>query len=133
MGQELGLDCQPRVFPLTDRFAEMGGISVHDDGGEQVEHGHAVVLALAGAAAYFALAPDADPLAHVVQGWPRFRRYAPRMLRALESQASGVGEPILAALRTIEAGSQDLPRTPCAAIPAPKSWAASASQRSPGR
>ena len=47
MGRELGLDCQPRVFPLTDRFAEMGGISVHDDGGEQVEHGHAVVLTLA--------------------------------------------------------------------------------------
>ena len=53
---------------------------------------------------------SADPLAHVVQGWPRFRRYAPRMLRTLV-QASGVGEPILAALRTIEAGSQDLPRT----------------------
>ena len=54
---------------------------------------------------------SADPLAHVVQGWPRFRRYAPRMLRALDIQASGAGEPILAALRTIEAGSQDLPRT----------------------
>ena len=54
---------------------------------------------------------SADPLAHVVQGWPRFRRYAPRMLRALDIQASGVGEPILAALRDIEAGSQDLPRT----------------------
>ena len=53
---------------------------------------------------------SSDPLAHVVQGWPRFRRYAPRMLRTLV-QASGVGEPILAALRTIEAGSQDLPRT----------------------
>ena len=47
MGQELGLHCQPRGFPLTDRIAEMGGISVHDDGGEQVEHGHAVVLTLA--------------------------------------------------------------------------------------
>ena len=54
---------------------------------------------------------SADPLAHVVQGWPRFRRYAPRMLRALDIQASGAGEPILAALRAIEAGSQDLPRT----------------------
>ena len=45
---------------------------------------------------------SADPLAHVVQGWPRFRRYAPRMLRALEIQASGAGEPILAG---------DMPRT----------------------
>ena len=46
-------------------------------------------------------AMSADPLAHVVQGWPRFRRYAPRMLRALEIQASGAGEQILAALRAI--------------------------------
>ena len=54
---------------------------------------------------------SADPLAHVVQGWPRFRRYAPRMLRALEIQASGAGEPILAALGAIGAGSRDMPRT----------------------
>ena len=25
VGQELGLYCQPRVFPLSDRFAEMDG------------------------------------------------------------------------------------------------------------
>ena len=54
---------------------------------------------------------SADPLAHVVQGWPRFRRYAPRMLRALEIQASGAGEPIFTALRAIGAGSHDMPRT----------------------
>ena len=59
-GQELGLDCQAGVFPLSDHFAEMGGIPVNDDGGEQVEPGHAVVLALARAVADFALAPDAD-------------------------------------------------------------------------
>ena len=33
------------------------------------------------------------------------------MLRALEIQASGAGEPILAALRAIGAGSRDMPRT----------------------
>ena len=47
MGQEFGLDGQPGVFPLSDRFAETVGIPVNDDGGEQVEPGHAVVLALA--------------------------------------------------------------------------------------
>ena len=47
MGQGLGLASQAGVFPLSDRFAEMGGILVNDDGGEQVEPGHAVVLALA--------------------------------------------------------------------------------------
>ena len=35
MGQELGLDRQPGVFQLSDRFAEMDGIPVNDDGGEQ--------------------------------------------------------------------------------------------------
>ena len=54
---------------------------------------------------------SADPLAHVVEGWPRFRRYAPRMLRALDMQTSSAGEPIVAALRNIAAGSPDMPRT----------------------
>ena len=39
----------------------------------------------------------ADPLAHVVHGYHRFRRYAPRMLRMLDIQAAAVAEPLLAA------------------------------------
>ncbi len=39
----------------------------------------------------------ADPLAHVGQGYHRFRRYAPRMLRALDIQAVGVSAPLLQA------------------------------------
>ena len=58
MGQELGFDGQASVFSLSDRFVEMGGIPVNDDGGEQVEPSHAVVLALAGAVTDFALASD---------------------------------------------------------------------------
>ena len=34
MGQELGLYRQAGVFPLFDRFVEMGSIPVNDDGGE---------------------------------------------------------------------------------------------------
>ena len=60
VGQELGLDGQASVFPLSDRFVEMGGIPVNDDGGEEVEPSQAVVLALAGAVADFALASDAE-------------------------------------------------------------------------
>ena len=31
MGRELGLDRQAGVLPLSERFAEMGGIPVNDD------------------------------------------------------------------------------------------------------
>jgi len=50
----------------------------------------------------------ADPLAHVIHGYHRFRRYAPRMLRAINVQAAPVAEPLLAAARGI-AGSEDMP------------------------
>ena len=39
----------------------------------------------------------ADPLVHVGHGYHRFRRYAPRMLRALDICAAPVAEPLLAA------------------------------------
>jgi hypothetical protein len=42
-----------------------------------------------------------DPLTHVVHGYHRFRRYAPRMLRALDIQAAPVAVPLLDAARVI--------------------------------
>ncbi len=44
----------------------------------------------------------ADPLTHVIQGFHRFRRYVPRMLRALEIHAAPVAEPLMAAATIIE-------------------------------
>ena len=58
VGQEAGLDGQLGVLPLSERFAKMAGIPVYDDGSEQVEPSHAIVLTLAGAVANFALDPD---------------------------------------------------------------------------
>ena len=46
-----------------------------------------------------------DPLAHVAQGHGRLRRYAPRMLRALDIQAAPVARPLLDAARLIRDGS----------------------------
>ena len=60
MGQELGLDGQAGVFPLSDRFAKLGGIPVNDDTGELVEPGYPVVLAVARVVVDFALASDAE-------------------------------------------------------------------------
>jgi len=39
----------------------------------------------------------ADPLAHVGQGYHRFRRYAPRMLRVLDIKAASAAAPLLQA------------------------------------
>jgi TnpA family transposase len=52
-----------------------------------------------------------DPLAHVAQGFHRFRRYAPRMLRALEIEAAQVASPLMAAANVVSEGrgSQSTP------------------------
>ena len=42
-------------------------------------------------------AMSVDPLNHVVRGYVRFRRYAPRMLRVLEIEAATVATPLMAA------------------------------------
>ena len=48
------------MSPLPECFVEMGSIPVNDNGSEQVEASHAVVLALARAVADFTLTPDAE-------------------------------------------------------------------------
>ena len=53
-------------------------------------------------------AMSVDPLAHVVRGYRRFRRYAPRMLRALEIEAAPVATPLMAAASLIR-DHQDAP------------------------
>jgi hypothetical protein len=45
---------------------------------------------------------SAEPLAHVSQGYHRFRRYAPRMLRALDIKAASVAEPLMVAVNIIQ-------------------------------
>ena len=96
MGQELGLDGQPGVFPLSDRFAKMGGIPVDDDGGEQVEPGHAVVLGLARAVADFALAPDPERVLECVMSLAFVRAGVGSALRI------GVEQPVDDAERSNE-------------------------------
>jgi len=51
-----------------------------------------------------------DPLAHVDQGYHRFRRYAPRMLRCLDLEAAPVARPLLDAVTAI-ATNDALPAT----------------------
>jgi TnpA family transposase len=44
---------------------------------------------------------EADPLAHVVKGYHRFRRYAPRMLEVLDISAAPVATPLIAAAEIV--------------------------------
>jgi hypothetical protein len=50
----------------------------------------------------------ADALAHVVHGYHRFRRYAPRMLRMLDLQAAPVAEPLIAAAQIVIGGGEQV-------------------------
>ncbi|MFV0473498.1 MAG: Tn3 family transposase [Pikeienuella sp.] len=63
----------------------------------------------------------ADPLAHVVHGYHRFRRYAPRMLRALDICAAPVVEPLLAASRVI-AGTETTDDRPLTFLRRTSKW-----------
>ena len=58
--KEHAIELPARPTSLPDHFSQTYGIPVDDDGGEQVEPGHAVVLALARAVADFALASDPE-------------------------------------------------------------------------
>lgn len=52
----------------------------------------------------------ADPMAHVVHGYHRFRRYAPRMLRALDIYAAPVAAPLLEAAGVIDGADKSSAR-----------------------
>ena len=59
MRQKIGWAIQSFAFSVVDGLAEMLGVPVDDDGGEEVETSHAEVLAFGGAVADFTLATDA--------------------------------------------------------------------------
>lgn len=63
----------------------------------------------------------ADPISHVVQGYNRFRRYAPRMLRCLEIKATPVASPLMAALTLIK-GGVDYPVLPRSFVRPTSNW-----------
>ncbi|MBE1294622.1 MAG: Tn3 family transposase [Rhodobacteraceae bacterium] len=52
----------------------------------------------------------ADALAHVVHGYHRFRRYAPRMLRVLDVRNAPVAAPLVKAAKILTEDQTDAPR-----------------------
>ena len=69
---------------------------------------------LAGTAASLTAAIDADPIDHLGGGYHRFRRYAPRMLDALELRGGRSAEPLIRAVAVL----RDLNRRGRAELPA---------------
>lgn len=57
MREQSGVAIQSGPLPRGDRLTEVLGVPVDDDGSEQVETGHAVVLPLGRAIADFACRP----------------------------------------------------------------------------
>ena len=71
MCQAFGIDRQAGASSLSYRLAQTESIPVDNDGGNQVELGHAVVWAFAGAIAEFALTADAQGVFQGVMGLAR--------------------------------------------------------------
>jgi hypothetical protein len=69
MREQSGVAIQPGPRPRGDGLREVLGVPVNDDGGEEVETGHAVVLPFGGEIPDFTLSPDAQGVFQGVMGF----------------------------------------------------------------
>ena len=68
MCHEVGCAVQAFAAAIGDGLAEMLGVPIDDNRGQQVQPGHAEVLPLAGSVADFALATDPEGILQGVMG-----------------------------------------------------------------
>lgn len=116
--QARGADEANAVRDTLKSFARIGGALVEaQDEGQPLD---AVIIEGAGWAGLKALIAMAtrltatlsdDPLNHVLDGYHRFRRYTPRMLRLLELRAAPVASPLMEAVVLLRSGSNDAAQT----------------------
>src|SRR5690606_7629039 len=99
-------------------FAEIGGALVDaQDDGQPLDDviarasGWEDFKTLVAMATRLTAAMADDPLNHVLDGYHRFRRYAPRMLRLLDLRAAPVAIPLLEAVTALRSGSNDAAHT----------------------
>ncbi|MGE4340979.1 MAG: Tn3 family transposase, partial [Pigmentiphaga sp.] len=102
------------VHATLKSFAELGGALLDAlDDGQPLE---AVIAKNSGWDGFKTLVATAvsltatiatDPLNHVLDGYHRFRRYAPRMLRLLDLGAAPVARPLLDAVTALRSGARD--------------------------
>ncbi|MCP3972557.1 MAG: Tn3 family transposase, partial [Rhodobacteraceae bacterium] len=87
---------------LGAALLEAHGDEVPLENAVQTSVGWSSLESLVATAAQLTTKLAADPLAHVGHGYHRFRRHAPRMLRALDICAAPVADPLLDAVQIIE-------------------------------
>ncbi|GLQ29054.1 Tn3 family transposase [Sulfitobacter pacificus] len=88
--------------------AKADGVSL--DAAVEVACGWSHLERMVTTAAELADTMAADALSHVVHGYHRFRRYTPRMLRALDICAAPVAVPLMQATKVIAQDQTDAPR-----------------------
>ena len=101
-------DAKVAVQQTLRSFTELGTalLAAHSDGASlettvSDTPGWSVLEELVATSAQLTNTMAADPLAHIVQGHRRFRRYAPRMLKALDIKAAPVAIPLVNATESI--------------------------------
>lgn len=121
-------DAKAALKDTLQGFSNFGSalLEAHEDQASLIEAiqnagGWSSLRGLVSTAAQLTDTLAADPLAHVVHGYHRFRRYAPRMLRALDIQAAPVAEPLLAAA-DIVAGTETTTTRPLTFLRRASKW-----------
>lgn len=121
-------DAKAALKDTLQGFSNLGSalLEAHEDQAPLIEAvqnagGWSSLRGLVATAAQLTDTLAADPLAHVVHGYHRFRRYAPRMLRALDIQAAPVAEPLLAAT-AIVAGTETIADRPVTFLRRTSKW-----------
>jgi TnpA family transposase len=105
-------DAKAAVRQTLRSFAELGSALLEAQG-DKAELEPAIsdnlgwegLQNLVATAAHLTDTMSADPLAHVTQGYNRFRRYAPRMLHILNIHGAAVAMPLLKAACSIRDGA----------------------------
>jgi TnpA family transposase len=127
-GDGQAADAKDSVTDTLRAFSRLGAavLEAHNDGGSVekaigASPGWAELEKLVATASQLTDTLAADPISHVVQGYNRFRRYVPRMLRCLEIRATPVAKPLMMAVALIRDG-RDCPSLPTGFLRPSSKW-----------
>jgi TnpA family transposase len=124
-------DQQALIQQTLAQFADLGALllAAHENGEgleEAIEQsgGWSIVENMVNNALYTNQKMEADPLDYVVNGYPRFRRYIPRLLATLPIKNARAVAPLMTAMKTLDhlnkTGKRSLPKNTPISFARPK-------------